>query len=236
VRDASRSLRSYRHGDAEYLVVVGEKHKTGEPEPDVDYPRRLQDYARQYFDVATFEHSWSAQQFQSADGLPYIGPSAHGNVFIATGFAADGLTWGAAAATIICDSILGREARGSDLLSPRRFTPVKSAKTWASENASVVKHLVGDRVSKADAAELSDVRVGEGRIIELRGRKHAVYRDLDGILSVLSPVCTHLKCHVIWNAEASSWDCPCHGSRFHPDGRVLEGPATAPLKPLPIDE
>lgn len=227
VTDEGRSLRS---DDGGRLVVVGEKHKTGEPEDRVDYVQRLLDWTNQRFAGATHRHSWSAQQFKSADGLPYIGRSAHDNVLIATGFAADGLTWGAVAAPLIAGLIAGEESDAASRLTPRRFTPVKSAKIWATENATVVKHLVGDRLTHADLDRLAAVRPGDGAIVELDGKKHAVYSDENGALSVVSPVCTHLGCHVSWNASETTWDCPCHGSRFRVDGSVLEGPALRPLE------
>jgi Rieske Fe-S protein len=98
-----------------------------------------------------------------------------------------------------------------------------------------MKHLVGDRLESADTDMLSDVAVGEGRIVEIQDRKYAVYRAQDGTLSVLSPVCPHLKCHVAWNPDQLSWDCPCHGSRFHPDGRVMDGPAISDLERFPVE-
>ncbi|MFP3881738.1 MAG: Rieske 2Fe-2S domain-containing protein [Actinomycetota bacterium] len=61
----------------------------------------------------------------------------------------------------------------------------------------------------------------------------ADYRDPDGDIHSLSPTCTHLQCTVRWN-RAESWDCPCHGSRFGVDGKILDGPATDPLEHVEI--
>ena len=44
------------------------------------------------------------------------------------------------------------------------------------------------------------------------------------------PVCAHLGGVLAWNDAEDSWDCPLHGSRFAPDGTVLEGPAVRPLR------
>lgn len=235
IKDQGRSLRHHDVDGRRHLVVVGEKHKTGEPEPGVDYHARLRATVSSHFDVAAFEHAWSAQQFKSADALPYIGRSAHDNVLVATGFGADGLTWGTVAARLVAGLIQGKEEEATELLSPRRFTPAKSGKVWFAENATVVKHLIGDRLSGGDVARLGDVGAGEGRIVEFDGRKFAAYRSPSGDLSVVSPVCTHLGCHVAWNPEATSWDCPCHGSRFDTDGGVIEGPALRPLEQYETD-
>jgi cytochrome b6-f complex iron-sulfur subunit len=42
--------------------------------------------------------------------------------------------------------------------------------------------------------------------------------------------CTHLGCTFPWNENAEQFQCPCHGSRFAPDGSVERGPADRPLK------
>lgn len=222
--------RSLRLDDAGRLVVVGEKHKTGEPEEGVDYMHRLHDWAADRFGRLHLAHAWSAQQFKSADALPYIGRSAHDHLLIATGFAADGLTWGVVAASLIAGLIGGERSEAAARLTPRRFTPAKSAKVWASENATVIKHLIGDRLAHADLDAFAAVGANEGAIVDVEGKKLAVYRDAQGQLSVLSPVCPHLGCQVSWNAAETTWDCPCHGSRFRTDGSVIEGPALKPLE------
>lgn len=42
--------------------------------------------------------------------------------------------------------------------------------------------------------------------------------------------CPHLGCALKWNPQEHSWDCPCHGSRFDADGKLLDNPATGDLK------
>jgi Rieske Fe-S protein len=39
-----------------------------------------------------------------------------------------------------------------------------------------------------------------------------------------------MGCFVLWNPAEKSWDCPCHGSCFACDGKVIQGPAIYDLK------
>lgn len=75
-----------------------------------------------------------------------------------------------------------------------------------------------------------DLRPGEGVIASAGSDQFAVSRDADGTLRAVSARCTHMGCIVSWNPAEASWDCPCHGSRFAPDGHVLQGPAVEPLE------
>jgi Rieske Fe-S protein len=93
-----------------------------------------------------------------------------------------------------------------------------------------------DYVTDRKSATMEQVQPGSGAIVEHQGKRVAAYRATDGSVTMVSPVCTHLKCLVHWNAAETSWDCPCHGSRFGIDGRVLEGPALAPLAAVPPEE
>src|SRR5712675_2815961 len=53
-----------------------------------------------------------------------------------------------------------------------------------------------------------------------------------GKIDVFAINCSHLGCSIALNEKDRSFDCPCHGSRFHLDGTVLHGPAPAPLSDL----
>ena|SRR5215831_89931 len=57
-------------------------------------------------------------------------------------------------------------------------------------------------------------------------------KDDQGKVRVLAINCSHLGCSIALNQAEQSFDCPCHGSRFHLDGTVLRGPAAAPLSNL----
>jgi len=63
------------------------------------------------------------------------------------------------------------------------------------------------------------------------GRSVAIFRDGQGVHAI-STICTHLGC-VVKTGEAG-FECPCHGSRFAPDGSVIKGPAPVPLPWLKV--
>ena len=228
VLDSFHSLRSYRHGEDRYLIVIGEKHKTGEHHDD--YYLKLRDYLTSRFDIEAFTHQWSAQQYSSPDGLPYIGRMhGHDNLYMATGFAADGLVWGTLAGMIIADQIVGRDNPWQSRFGARRITPGKSALQYARENATVTKHMVKDYLGTEKLESVDVVEPGQGRVATVDGEKLAIHRTAAGELKVLSAVCPHMKCIVHWNDNEATWDCPCHGSRFDTEGEVIEGPALQPL-------
>ncbi len=56
------------------------------------------------------------------------------------------------------------------------------------------------------------------------------FEAMTGILSLKTKRCPHMGCALKWNSQERSWDCPCHGSRFHEDGKLIDNPATSDLK------
>jgi glycine/D-amino acid oxidase-like deaminating enzyme/nitrite reductase/ring-hydroxylating ferredoxin subunit len=237
--EPKRSVRAIPMPDGEELLLVGgEGHKTGtEPDTALRY-ERLEAFAREHWDVQSVEHRWSAQDPSTLDRIPYVGrlvPHSD-HVLMATGFAKWGMTGGTAAALLLADLCLGREAMWADLFDPWRVTARQSLPRLVQENAQVAARFVGDRLRHADPRPIENLRPGEGAILERDGERVAAARDEDGTLHAVSPRCTHLGCIVQWNNAERSWDCPCHGSRFGLDGTVLEGPAVHRLERKPLGD
>ncbi|MEX2336656.1 MAG: FAD-dependent oxidoreductase [Fulvivirga sp.] len=220
------SIRPYSNEQGNFLIVLDGSQKVGHIEHTEDSFKHVEEYMRAHFDVDRIEFTWAAQNYTSADSLPFIGISPlEDNVYIATGFGPDGLTYGTLASTIISDLILGNKNQWSKLYNPKRFTPLASSKRFIKENIDVATHLVKDYLFTGNEKELKDIGAGKGEVVKIDGKKVAAYKDLEDQLHLVSAVCTHMGCIVHWNNGEKSWDCPCHGSRFSIDGEVLEGPA-----------
>jgi glycine/D-amino acid oxidase-like deaminating enzyme/nitrite reductase/ring-hydroxylating ferredoxin subunit len=231
----TRSVRTAsRDGETE-LIVVGETHKTGE-EPDTERRyRNLEEWAQERFGVTAFENRWSAQDYYSFDGLPYVGKigARSEHVYIATAFAAWGMTNGTAAAMLLSDLIVGEGNRWAYLYDSTRTSPFASMSLY-KEGVDQAAHFVKDRF-KGATEDASNVASGEGRIVGRPGDQTAIYKDPRGEIHAVSARCTHLGCIVSWNPAETSWDCPCHGSRFSVDGEVLQGPAVRDLETKELD-
>lgn len=227
--DFHTSMRTYKVNGDPYVLMLGGHHKVGQEDNYTRFYDKLEKNIRKYFDVSSIDYRWSAQHYKPADGLPYIGESADDNIYFATGFSTDGLTYGVLSAMIFGDLLNNRENKWAELYKAKRFTPVKSAKNYIKENLNVAKQYLKDLPGKAEADSFDEIGPGQGKVMEIEREKWAVYRDDKGELHCRSAVCTHMDCIVDWNDAERSWDCPCHGSRFEATGEVIEGPAFSPL-------
>jgi glycine/D-amino acid oxidase-like deaminating enzyme/nitrite reductase/ring-hydroxylating ferredoxin subunit len=211
------------------LVVGGEDHKTGQAD---DLERRfgaLLEWTRQRFPMAgDIAYRWSGQVIEPNDYMAFIGRNpGDDNVYIATGDSGNGMTHGTIAGMLIPDLILGVENRWAKLYDPARIT-ARSAVPFVKENVNVAAQYV-DWVTPGEVSSPDAIEPGTGAIMRDGAKKFAVYRDEAGAVHIRSAVCTHLYCIVDWNSVEKTWDCPCHGSRFDPYGRVLNGPAISDL-------
>ena len=222
-------LRIEPHADYDYVIFGGEDHKTGqEPDPEEHF-RRLERRLRDYLPEIAIDRRWSGQVIETHDGLPFIGENAE-KQFAATGFAGNGMTFGTLGAMMALDWVLGRKNPWQDLFDPGRKKLLGGTWSYLTENSDYPYHLVRDASARSEGDSTADLARGEGKILKLDGHKVASYRDESGKVTLCSPICTHLKCIVGWNAAEKTWDCPCHGSRFHPTGEVISGPAEEPLE------
>jgi glycine/D-amino acid oxidase-like deaminating enzyme/nitrite reductase/ring-hydroxylating ferredoxin subunit len=225
-----RTLRSAPWGGEELLIVGGESHDVDGADPRERFAA-VERYARERFDVAGFEHRWSAHDYMPDDGLPYIGRAwpASDRALTATGMSKWGLAMGTAAARMLADQARGREHEWAARFDPWRVPPASSAPGLLKHNAATGLRFFADRVRRGGG--VVGLAPGEGRVIGDGLAQKAVHRDDDGRLHAVSARCTHLGCIVRWNAAERTWDCPCHGSRFEAGGAVANGPAVHPLQP-----
>lgn len=225
-------LRVDARAGRDYVIFGGEDAKTGQEKDAISHYPRLEARLREFLPQAEVDNHWLGQVIETDDGLPFIGESS-GKQFIATGFCGNGFTLGTLAAFMARDRYLGRKNPWFDLFNVNRKKFHGGAWRYVTENLDYPYYLLRDRLKAAEGNSLDDLKRGEGKVLKLDGKKVAACRDDDGNVTLRSPVCTHLGCIVRWNNADKSWDCPCHGSRFSPDGKVLSGPAESPLGPNP---
>jgi Rieske Fe-S protein len=230
----TRSVRTAPLPDGGRLILVGgEGHRVGQREDRSDRYSVLERFMADNFGVGETLYRWSTQDNFSIDRLPYVGRvGGNGELYVATGFGGWGMTNGTVAAMMISDAIQGRDSPWAGLYDPDRRHLVASAPSFIKENTNVALHRAVHRT----LGTIEEIGRGQGAIVSVDGTDHAVSRDTAGHIHAVSPICTHMGCTVTWNDAESTWDCPCHGSRFTADGHVLHGPALQPLEPASITE
>ena len=103
----SRSLRTARVDGTDYLVSGGNGHAVGRHPHTQALVDDLAEWTERHFPVAPAAYAWSAQDYEPAAGLPYVGqiPLGNGSIFAATGFNKWGMTNAVAAALAISEAI-----------------------------------------------------------------------------------------------------------------------------------
>ncbi|MET8679347.1 FAD-dependent oxidoreductase [Streptomyces sp. NPDC004647] len=236
----TRSVRGAPlHADGQRLLIVtGESFTPGTGEAEERF-ERLAAWTRSRFPEARLGYRWAAQDNDTTDGVPYIGHSHPGtqHVYVATGFGGWGLSGGVLSGRLLAAHITGSpRPPWTELYDPRRLPRLREASALLGQQAFVAKHFVGDRLHTSHVDSAADIPPGSGAVVRIRGQRCAVYRDESGAVTAVSARCTHLGCLVQFDAGERAWECPCHGSRFAPDGSVLHGPATRPLEPRRLPE
>jgi glycine/D-amino acid oxidase-like deaminating enzyme/nitrite reductase/ring-hydroxylating ferredoxin subunit len=257
--EPTHSLRDYEADGRRLLLVGGHGHHVGRVESEKSHLSGLLDWAGTHFPGAVATHTWSAQDYQATNLMPFFGklPRGRGHIFVGTGYNKWGMTNAVAAALGISADILGGQLPWADTIHRRVASPT-GAFSAVALNARVGARLAGGwgRVAAGPKREQPaaavpaaesvppgpDIQPGRGiqpgsgiqqadgvGTVYRRGVRPVAESTVDGTTCRLSAVCTHLGGIVRWNDSELTWDCPLHGSRFSSDGRLLEGPATKDL-------
>lgn len=228
---APNTMRFSQTDGVNYLLVGGQGHKVGQSDSEIENYYKIMEFAKNTFNVESPAFRWSAQDYKAVDRIPYIGKltSKYDNIFVATGFNKWGMSNGSFSSILLTDLIMGLGSKYEELFNPSRGEVKENLGSFIKSNLNVAKELLKGKILP-DEVELEDIKNDEGGIIKYNGKRVAAYRDKSGELFLLDSTCTHLGCELEYNNGERSFDCPCHGSRFNYDGKVIEGAAKADLK------
>ena len=179
--------------------------------------------------IEDVEFTWAGQCMETIDGLAFIGrnPMDKENVFIATGDSGMGLTHGTIAGMLLSDLILGKQNPWETLYNPSR-KPIRAAGNFAKENLNVAKQYL-DWVTPSEVESAHEIEPGSGAVLRRGCKKSRVTATATERSTRCRQSARILGCIVHWNGAESSWDCPCHGSRFDKHGKMINGPANVDL-------
>lgn len=233
--EPSISLRTAIYNGKRILLVGGMNHKTGAKIDLKQAYEKLEKIAKRLYPDCKVIFRWNTEDCVTLDKIPYIGEFSNlmTNVYVGTGYKKWGITSSNVAANIITDNILGKENKYEKVFNSKRLKPIKNYKELRNMLKEVSYSLVINRLRKKDNL-LKNINKGEGKIVEVEGKKVGIYKDKEGNIYAVKPYCTHLGCELSWNNLDNTWDCPCHGSRFTYDGRNIYDPAIKDLERINI--
>jgi glycine/D-amino acid oxidase-like deaminating enzyme len=230
----TRSVRYAPVDGGKLLIVGGAGHTVGRKKSPSTALQELSSWARMHYPGSVQTHFWSAQDYSAIDELPYVGPILPNNesIFIATGFNKWGMTNGAAAALALSSRMLGGRMDWAKAFASWSRHELAGLPTAMQANLEVGFRLTTGWITPVTRTGRRSPGEDEGGVVsgppwhlEARCRVNGP----QGTEHRVSPVCPHLGGIVNWNDADQAWECPLHGSRFAPDGVLLEGPATRDL-------
>jgi len=225
------SLRTHRNASGElYAIVAGQSFKPGHTDEERRSVSDIEQWLTENFDAGPIAYRWVNEDYSSMDNAPFIGWSTKlgEGYLVATGFNAWGITNGTAAGMILAELATGGESPWTEIFDATRVKPIAGGPKFIKENLEVAAHLVSGYLSRKPKS-FDELATGDAAIMDIDGKRLAVFKDEAGAVHAVSAVCPHMGCIVGWNETDRTWDCPCHGSRFELSGEVIHGPATQPL-------
>ncbi len=228
--DPTISLRTAKFGNDYLLIVAGFDNRTGAGIDLKNSYKYLEEIARNIYPEGQIKYHWNTEDCITLDKIPYIGEYSKiwDNCYVATGFNKWGITTSNIAGEIITNKILGEKNEYEDIFKSTRLEPIKNRK----EMGNMLKESVNSLIVKkfeVPKEEENQIKNGEGKVVEVNGQKIGIYKDKDGEIYKINPVCKHLGCELSWNNLDKTWDCPCHGSRYDFKGKLIYGPSVKNL-------
>ena len=207
------------------LLIGGGGHRTGKTGDKCGYSELKKQIDMIYPEYEEVCH-WSAQDCVTHDELPFIGQFStwHPYWYVASGFKKWGMTTSMISAQIICDEICGRENPYKSLFTPQRCHFWSSANKLLKDIGISSSGLIKGHLHMP-MFKTKNPKRGEAAIVRHGLKRYGVYHDSKGIIHEISVKCPHMGCELQWNGEEHTWDCPCHGSRFDCDGKLIDGPS-----------
>lgn len=225
------SFRTAKDNEKDIVLVGGMEHKVGAKIELEDAYKELEKIAKEIYSDAKVIYKWNTQDCITLDKIPYVGEFSElmQNVYVATGFKKWGMTTSNASANIIADKILRKENKYAEIFKSTRLQPIKNRWEVGEMLKETANSLVINKFKEPEE-ELKDIKCGEGKIVKIENEKVGVYKDEEGKLYKIKPICSHLGCELSWNDLDKTWDCPCHGSRFDYKGHQIYDPAIKDLE------
>lgn len=231
------SFRTAKLNDRRLLLVGGSGHKTGDTSIDITSRyKNLENYIRSLYPKAEVLYKWTTEDCVTLDKIPYIGQfsSLMPNVFVATGFKKWGMSSSLVAAKIISNEIAGVKYKYADIYKATRFGPIKNGNETGNMLKQTGYSLFLNRI-KTPILSYDELKVGEGGVVSYKGKKLGIYKKSKDEIIAVKPYCTHLGCELSWNPLEKTWDCPCHGSRFNFEGKLLTEPSKKDLEKVDLE-
>ena len=225
------SYRTVPAKDKKLILVGGMDHKTGAKIDISNSYDFLEEQLKQIYASAIVKYRWNTQDVITVDKIPYIGEFSHmtPNMYIATGYKKWGMTSSNVAANIITDRILEKENKYQEVFKSTRFHPIKNHEEVENILKETTHSLILNKFTIPNDT-LEQISKDDGKIIEIEKQKVGVYKDKEGKIYMVKPVCSHLGCELTFNSLDKTWDCPCHGSRFNYLGESIYDPSIKPLQ------
>ena len=158
------------------------------------------------------EYFWINQDIISNDLLPIIG-KIKDNLYISTAYNTWGMTNSIIGAKIISDLISRKENKYIKLFDPKRINIPLIFNSFIGVFHYLKAYIEGI------------FKINNPYYIKIKGITYGIYVDKQKQTHKIKLLCPHMKCHLVFNKQEKTWDCPCHGSRFDLDGNIINPPA-----------